>query len=243
MTSRSVELRPRVALAIAAVTLAAAACGGDLTLPSSTVNGVTLSMFGGNGQTGSVGDALPAPVVLLVKTEAGEPLIDRRVVFLTVGGAGDRFDSDTVVTDSQGRATNRWVLGTTPGQYSATARVAADADSAPSLSLTATAVAGPPDTLRAIGPTNQPGRRGSPVGQPLAVRVLDRFGNPVGGAQVAWATDPEDGRVSAATTSTAADGSASVTWTLGNRVGTQKATATVAGASGSPLLFTSFVLF
>jgi hypothetical protein len=197
----------------------------------------------GDKQTGSVGDALPGPVVLAVETETGEPLIDRRVAFFAAEGTGDSFDQDTVVTDSQGRATNRWVLGTAPGEYTATARVVADADSAPTLTLRATAVAGPPDTLRAIGPTNQPGRRGQPVGQPLEVRVLDRYGNPVGGAEVAWSTDPDDGSVSAATTRTAADGSTSVTWTLGNRVGTQKATATVPGASGSPLLFTAFVLF
>jgi hypothetical protein len=222
--------------------LLGAACGSDLTLPSSTVDGVQLTIQG-DGQTGPVGEALPNPVVATVRSEAGDPLINRKVAFLTSGTAGDRFDQDTVITDSQGRATNRWVLGTTPGDYTATARVVADADSAPTLPLQATAVAGPPDTLRAIGPTNQPGRRGQPVGQPLAVRVLDRFGNPVGGAEVAWAADPEDGSVTPATTRTEADGSASASWTLGNRVGTQKATATVAGATGSPLLFTAFVLF
>jgi hypothetical protein len=242
MTVRPIERRPRIALAVAAALLVAG-CGSDLTLPSSTVDGVTLRLVDGNGQTGSVGDALPSPVVLAVVTEGGDPLIDRRVAFLTAEGAGDRFEQDTVVTDSEGRATNRWQLGATPGEYTATARVVADADSAPTLSLRATAVAGPPDTVRATSPTNQPGRRGMPVAAPPTVRVLDRFGNPVGGAEVAWATDPEDGRVSASTTRTAADGSATVTWTLGTRVGTQKATATVAGASGSPLLFTAFVLF
>jgi hypothetical protein len=242
MNGRSVERHLRIALGVAAA-LMVTACGSDLTLPSSTVDGVTLRLIDGNSQTGSVGEALPGPVVLAVETTAGEPLIDRRVAFLTSDAGGDSFEQDTVVTDSQGRATNRWMLGTTPGEYTATARVVADADSAPTLSLRATAVAGPPDTLRAIGPTNQPGRRGQPVAQPLAVRVLDRFGNPVGGAEVAWATDPEDGQLDAGTTRTAADGSTSVTWTLGNRVGTQKATATVPGASGSPLLFTAFVLF
>jgi hypothetical protein len=242
MNRRSVGWRPRIALGVLAA-LVAAACGGDLTLPSSTVDGVRLRLLDGDRQTGSVGDALPKPVVLVVETETGEPLIDRRVAFLTSAGAGDSFDQDTVVTDSQGRATSLWTLGTTPGEYLATARVVADADSAPALPLRATAVAGPPDTLRAIGPTNQPGRRGQPVAEPPAVRVLDRFGNPVGGAEVAWAADADDGNVSAATTPTAADGSASVTWTLGNRVGTQKVTATMPGASGSPLVFTAFVLF
>jgi hypothetical protein len=242
MRPRSVVRRPRLTVGVAAAALVAAGCGSDLTLPSSTVDGVQLTLQG-DRQTGSVGEALPNPVVALVKTDTGDPLINRRVAFITSGAAGDRFDQDTVITDSQGRATNRWVLGTTPGDYTATARVVADADSAPTLPLQATAVAGPPDTLRAIGPTNQPGRRGQPVAQPLAVRVLDRFGNPVGGAEVVWAADPDDGSVSPSTARTAADGSASAEWTLGDRVGTQKATATVAGATGSPLLFTAFVLF
>jgi hypothetical protein len=242
MTTRCVVRRSRATVGVLAV-LMAAACGSDLTLPSSTVDGVRLRMIQGDGQTGSVGDALPSPLVVQVETEAGEPLINRQVAFLPSNSAGDRFDQDTVITDSQGRATNRWVLGTAPGEYAATARVVTTADSAPTLLLQATAVAGPPDTLRATSPTNQPGRRGQPVAQPLAVRVLDRFGNPVGGAEVAWTTDPSDGRVSPATTRTDSDGGATVTWTLGTRVGTQKATATVVGASGSPLLFTAFVLF
>ena len=70
---------------------------------------------------------------------------------------------------------------------------------------------------------------------------MDRFGNPVEGAVVQWSTN--DGRLSEASTATAADGTASVTWTLGERLGIQSARATLDGAQGSPLTFTALVLF
>jgi hypothetical protein len=47
--------------------------------------------------------------------------------------------------------------------------------------------------------------------------------------------------VSAQTTPTGPDGTASVTWTLGNRIGVQRATATVEPAQ--PVLFAATVFF
>jgi hypothetical protein len=171
-------------------------------------------------------------------------MVGRRVAFVPAGGSAGAFDPDTAVTNSQGQATTSWVLGTTPGNYSGEARIVVPPDSAaPVTTLQASAVAGQPDTLRAVGSTSQPGRRNQPLAQPLTVMAVDRFGNPVENAEVDWSVDQGDGELSADTSRTAADGSASVTWTLGDRIGIQKASASVQGANGSPLTFTAVVLF
>jgi hypothetical protein len=103
-------------------------------------------------------------------------------------------------------------------------------------------VAGEPDTLRAVSPVFQPGRRSEPTSEPPAVVVVDRFGNPVAGETVSWEVTAGGGEVSGDMTADET-GRATVIWTLGNGVGVQKLVARVEGASGSPITFTAAVLF
>jgi Big-like domain-containing protein len=231
--------------AVAGLLLGLAGCGGDLTLPGSTTTGLSLAVLQGDGQTGTVGQALPSPVVVVLRTESGAPMPDRKVVFVqTTGGSGDAFDPDTAVTNSEGQALTHWVLGTAPGTYSAEARVVPEDDTALPVRLQAAAVPGAPDSVRADGPTMQSGRRGQPVAEPLVVAVVDRYGNPVPGVEVKWKVENGNGELSPADgTVTDADGQSSVTWTLGNRIGVQQATAEVKDVIGSPVTFTATVLF
>ena len=243
MHMKQFALFPRPAVAL--LTMGLWNCGGDLTLPSSSAAGLAVTVVGGNGQTGSVGDTLPDPVVVVVRTDAGDPMAGRRVAFVRSGGdpaAG--FDPDTAVTNAQGQAVARWVLGTAPGAYTGEARVVAEGDTAvPTATLQAAAIAGAPDTVRPTGPTSQPGRRGEPLADPLVVMVVDRYGNAVVGAEVRWDASGGNGEFSEKKTQTAVDGTSSVTWTLGNRIGVQRATATVGSIAGSPVTFTATVLF
>ena len=94
-----------------------------------------------------------------------------------------------------------------------------------------------------VSPTSQPGRLASPVADDPTVLVVDRFGNPGGGAAVAWDVTAGGGEVSSASTPTGADGRASVTWTLGLGIGIQKLAARVDGVHGSPATFSATVLF
>ena len=166
------------------------------------------------------------------------------MAFVVGQGAGAGFDPDTAVTDSLGQAEANWVLGTSVGVYTAEARLVPDGESAlPIAPLQATADPGAPDTVRASSPAIQPGNRGEPLAEPLVVMTVDRFGNPVAGAEVRWETSSGSGDVSAETTLTGSDGTTSVIWTLGNRVGVQRATAKVEHAEGSPVTFTATVLF
>jgi hypothetical protein len=60
---------------------------------------------------------------------------------------------------------------------------------------------------------------------------------------VAWQVTTGEGEVSEAISSTKDDGTTTVEWTLGERVGVQRLTATVGPINGSPVTFTVTVLF
>jgi Bacterial Ig-like domain (group 1) len=235
----------RVGLSLAALSLAVIlGCGGDLALPTSSGEGVELSILDGNGQTGTVGQELPEPLVVGVAS-GGTPIKGYRVAFVVAGdSAAGRLDPDTAVTGPDGRAVAQWVLGTEPGPHEVEARlVVSEPVPAPMAVFEASAVAGEPDTVRAASPVSQPGRIGQPVAEAPTVLVLDRFGNPVGGAEVGWDVTAGRGTVSSPQTVTGADGKATVAWTLGVGIGVQKVTARVEGAHGSPVTFTATVLF
>ena len=230
--------------ALAFVPLAAlVGCGADLALPSASGEGVALSIVDGNQQTGTVGQALPEPLV--VRVESGDaPIHGRQVVFTIVNApAGARVEPDTAVSDEDGRAASRVVLGTETGAYEIQATlVVSEPQPPPHAVFEGSAVAGEPDTLRAASPIFQPGRRSEPVPESPSVVVVDRFGNPVAGAPVRWDVTAGGGEVSGDAVADA-DGRVTVTWTLGGGVGAQKLAASVDGAHGSPVTFTAAVLF
>lgn len=230
--------------ALAAVLAAAAlACGGDLTLPDPSGAGLQLTKVGGDGQTGAVGAVLPEPIVVRVRTESGQPVAGREIAFLFPEGESGGVDPDTAVTNSDGDALTRWELGPETGERVLDARVVTETADGPTIRFLADAVAASPDTARALSATSQPGRRGQTLPDPLVVAVVDRFGNPVSGFEVQWAVEAGDGEISASVTPTDGNGTASVTWTLGGRIGIQRVSATVAGATGSPVTFSATVLF
>jgi hypothetical protein len=236
--------RTTLRAAESALLLVLVGCGSDLTLPSDSGIGLNLSRVDGDGQRGTVGAPLPAPLVVRVAASGNTAVAGRRVVFSPVGeGAAVRLDPDTARTDSRGTASSIWVLGIEAGQHQVQAHLVAD-DVAPApVTFSAEAIAGPPDTLAGASALNRAGRQGHELSDPLVVRVADRFGNPVPGATVAWAVTTGDGELSAETTRTGSDGTASVIWELGGRVGVQKAAASIPGVIGSPVNFTATVLF
>jgi plastocyanin len=98
----------------------------------------------------------------------------------------------------------------------------------------------PPTTAIAKTSTNSGDAQSGTVGQPLANAlrvVVTEDGAPLSGATVAWATTAAGGSVDPASAATGADGVANTTWTLGTVSGAQTATATLSGASGSPVTF------
>ena len=218
-------------------------CGGDLALPAPSGDGVALSIVDGDGQTGRVGEELPRPLVVSVQ-ENGDPASNHVVAFSIVAApAGVQLQPDTALTGNDGCAATTVILGSETGAIEIEAKVVvADPEAPLSAVFEGSAVAGAPDTLRALSPVNQPGRREEEVEDAPTVIVLDRFGNPVAGAEVEWEVTTGGGVVTGETRADAS-GVASVTWTLGDTRGAQKLVARVDGAHGSPITFMALVLF
>lgn len=115
------KLLRQLSSAALAATLAVAAlqCGGDTTTQPPSAS--ALEMGGGDGQSGSVGATLPAPLVALVTDQAGDPVQGVAVQWSTQGGGS--VSAATVQTGADGRASVEWTLGSSPGQQTSKAAV------------------------------------------------------------------------------------------------------------------------
>ena len=216
---------------------------GDLLLPEPPGGeNVQLSKVEGDGQEGTVGEQLPNPLVVKVLNSREEPAIGRQVAFVITSPV-EAVTPDTVITNSAGLATGNVVLGTSPGDYVIQARLVVSADSIQTQEFTVEAKPAAPDTLSPLSPQSQPGRRGRIAAAPPSVRVVDRFGNAVPGVPVAWQVIAGEGETSESISRTTAEGTSTVEWKLGNRIGVQKLTATIEQATGRPVTFTVTVLF
>jgi Bacterial Ig-like domain (group 1) len=232
--------------ACAVLLIGALGCSSDLLLPDSSGAGQgigALTKEKGDGQIGPVGAMLPLPLEVKVVTESQEPVQGVQVVFELADPAGGSMQPPTAITNESGVAVANWTLGTVPGSYLVKARLSGVAIVDSIAEFRATAHAGAPDTLSAQPPLAQPGRRQLAVKDAPTVRVADQFGNPVPNARVEWQVIYGEGQVTSPTTATDAEGIASVNWTLGNRIGEHKLTATIEGATGSPVTFTATVFF
>jgi hypothetical protein len=218
-------------------------CSSDLLLPDQPGGeSVALSKVDGDGQSGTVGEALPNPLVVQVLTDRQQPALGRQVVFeYSTDSAAGEVSPDTAVTNDAGMATARWTLGTQPGSHVVVARLVDVEGQLQEFRADARPAA--PDTLSAATPLAQPGRRQQEVHTPPVVRVVDRFGNPIEGVSVAWQVTAGQGQVSEPIATTDVDGKATVRWTLGNRIGIHKLTAAIGSVTGSPVTFTATVLF
>jgi len=97
------------------------ACGGDVTLPNQG-EPATVEILDGDGQNGTVGEALSESLVVLVTDRFGDPVPDAVVQWTAQDGG--TVDPGESTTDSEGRASTRRILGTEPNTYFTIASVA-----------------------------------------------------------------------------------------------------------------------
>jgi Bacterial Ig-like domain (group 1) len=88
--------------------------------------------------------------------------------------------------------------------------------------------AGAPDAVEAIGGDGQSAIAGTPLPQPIVVRVLDDRRNPVSGSEVAFVA-ADGGIADPRQEATGPSGEARAQWTLGPEAGAQVLSATVKG--------------
>jgi PKD repeat protein len=130
------SFRALLANPLAVACLVAACGGGDLTLPEA----LDIQVVQGDGQRGSVGAPLAAPVVVEVTDANGDPVAGVTVEFtLTSAGEGAGITPSTALTNAEGRAEAHVQLGDKVGVQTGEARVAGGGDTAPKTTFSALA--------------------------------------------------------------------------------------------------------
>lgn len=219
---------------IASAVLVLAGCSGaDLVLPDEGAPSA-LTIVGGDNQAGRVGTELSAPLVVLVADASGRPVADQPVAFTVDGESGGSVSPDTAVTDVDGHAAARWLLG--PGAGSQSVSVQVLGAGGLTAIFHASASAGTGARLEPVAGDAQSAVAGATLTDSLVVRAFDDDGNPASGVEVTWQTG-DGGSVSPMTSTTGNDGKAATQWTLGAGAGEQSATASADGLAGSPLRF------
>ncbi|HEX8318461.1 Ig-like domain-containing protein [Longimicrobium sp.] len=209
-------MQPRLALVAAAMFLAA--CD----IPSGAGHGppTRLSIVSGDGQQQTAGSALPEPLVVRVTDPLGRPVPGTRVSFRAVSGGGTLAEQ-AATTDRAGNASVRWILGTVaaePQRVSARVQIEGAESRSPRLAATFEAVARAGDAATLYGPSPDAvllAIPGSPVRDGPHVTVVDQHGNAVAGVTVTWSVLSGGGTLSASSTQTGTEGTATVAWTLG----------------------------
>jgi hypothetical protein len=188
----------------------------------------------GDGQTGTVGQALTDAPAIRVLDALGAPVASLDVQFSAPGStlesAVGTVVGDTIVvrTGLDGvAALGEWILGTTPGDYELTVLVPTLAPE----TLTATALRGPPTEIVRVSGDGQRGPANVALPDSLVVRVADSFGNPAPGVTVTFTPAPQNGTTSPTQTTTNANGLAATEWTIASSSSAQFLTASIPGAS------------
>jgi alpha-tubulin suppressor-like RCC1 family protein len=234
--------RKRFSIGPVAATLAAVAIFGgcrDATTGPANVESAAfasaIQMVSGNSQVAPEGATLSQVLTVKVIDAGGLPVEGANVTFVVRTGGG-AIVPPTTVTNAAGSATATWTLGQSLGAQTAVAILSSEfvSDSA---SFSATATVGPAGSVTVVSGNSQVATVGKALALPLVVKVMDGFGNNVSGQKVSWVPGNLSGSVTPPSDTTASDGTAQATWTVGNTAATQTLTATVAGLT--PIVFTA----
>ena len=209
---------------------------GDLLLPEAN-QPAAITLLQGNAQTAIVGGTLPESLIVRVTDSRKLPVAQIRVAFvLMTPSAGGSLAPDTAVTDQDGRAATRWVLGPRAGAQRVDARIVGNNELVASFS--ATASAGTVASFAIVKGDKQSAPAGTTLPDSLVVRALDAQSNPIPGVLVNWTTTG-GGSVTTDQVPTGPDGRAAVRRTLGPNAGVQTTIANAGNVPGSPLTFSS----
>ena len=228
------------------ITISASDAVGNVETKSISISyqalaGPTINIVSGQGQHATIKSLLPQPLEVQLLNELGTPVPQKVVVFRVIQGDGSLADVSaadaralTQTTDSQGRASVRFALGTRAGQGNnrVVARVVGFEDDAV---FHASADPRPGNKISVIAGNNQRGATRSPLPAPFVVAVTDEGGNFVQDAEVEFTVLAGEGKLQNGQTTylatTDSDGRASAQLTLGPRAGldVQRAVAKLVG--------------
>lgn len=236
-------LGPQVGASIHSLRAAVGAYNTTFTASGALTAG-TLTLNGGDNQSGVASGPVAVQPSVLVKTPggAGVPVSGVTVGWAVTAGGGTP-SAATSVSNGAGVASIGWTLGATPGtnNQGLSATVAGLTGSPVAFVASATA---PPTQMAYSSGNAQTAAAGQALAQPLVVVVRDAGSNPVAGVVVSWQVTAGGGTLGAATSITNGSGLASMSYTVGTTagVGNQGVSASVTGLTGSPVGFTASVV-
>jgi protocatechuate 3,4-dioxygenase beta subunit len=189
-------------------------------------NASSVTIETGNNQTQAVRQTLPLPLVAKISDSFGNPVAGMPVTWNVVQGGGILL-ATSATSDSSGRASGVWTLGSVTGAQLVTLTI----PGLPLVVFSATATPGAADTLAIVTGNNQSGTVSTTLGSPLVVRAVDANGNPETGLTVIFAIASGGGVVNPTIATTDVNGRATANWTLGAAPGAQTVTATAGSKS------------
>jgi hypothetical protein len=166
---------------------------------------------------GTVGDTVATPVIARVTDSSGRALADIPVAWTAADGG--TLTALTPRTDSLGEARALWRLGPRAGRQRARIQ-AGNPRSLPPVTISATALPAPAVALAVADGSGQVGIVGKALKSAIAIRALDRYGNPVPGASLVRASGSGAAVDGAAVTDSS--GMARFRWTLGGEAAAQR---------------------
>ncbi len=214
---------------ITTISATAGGAGAELALQVD-LTATEARVLSGDRQHALAGRKLLAPVVLQVLARGGAPVPGTTVTFIPEDGQG-QVDPATAVTDQQGRVRSMWSLSSHAGLQRLVARVSS-LDSALTFTAEADPVPGNVRTEVISAPPN--GIAGTPLDDPVVIRVTDSAGAPLAMVPIAWST-PDGGSLESAGR-TDSLGGATARWSLGRRMGKQRLLAQIGQTRAIPPL-------
>lgn len=217
----------RLPVGVAVLLMAAGCSGSDGPGPVEPEVGppAALVAVGATDRQAVAGGAVSDSLAVRVTDSRGKSVAGATVAWSVVGGGGAVAPGSTR-TDVAGVAKTAWTLGTAAGENA----VAASVGQLPAVRFTATGSPGAAASITMVSGNAQIGAAGAALPAPLSVRVTDRFGNPVGGASVAWSVTSGGGRIVPGSAAADSAGIATAQWELGSTFGSQSAAAEAAAA-------------
>lgn len=200
------------------LTFAIGACHNDSANTAPLVGTGISADAASNNQTATAGSALAQPVAVHVTDQNGNPIANVTVTWTVVNHSGSTSAASST-TDVTGMASTTWTLDTIARTDSLTASIF----SGGSATIIATGTAGAAANEAKVSGDSQTDASGS-TSAPMVVQITDRYGNAVSGVAVGW-VQTGGGTLSAASTTTDANGMTSVTMTLGATPGPYTVTA------------------
>lgn len=176
------------------------------------VTDATLLRVQGDGQKALAGSTTGVAPKVRVVSPAGVPLAGVVVDWSVVSGAG-AVTPMTGVSDADGYVQASWALGAGTNTLAAIIRFAPA--SKVQFGATGLVPSGVPTTIEIVEGTDITAPAGAAVSPAPQVIVRDETGAPVPGVVVTWSVLAGQGSVSAESTTTSADGRATVRWTYG----------------------------